>query len=165
MKKFVICLMIVLVAAVAVVPLVWAEELSVASLNTIRTNCVAAQSDIQRIGRNDTISRVNRGRSYDAILKLFDAMNTRAANNNIDEPQLAEIAQSFELEVQNFRNKYNSYSSAYKASVSVDCVGRPTEFYNLLVRTRASRLELHNSINKLDGLINNYKAAVSGLVL
>jgi hypothetical protein len=142
-----------------------ADELGEAKLDIIKTNCVAAQSTIQRIGRNDTISRINRGRDYDAVLKLFYAMNSRAASNNITEPRLAEITKSFEDELRIFRNKFNGYSGNYKLTVDIDCASRPADFYSRLNTTRSDRQAINSSIVKLDELISSYRAAITEMKL
>ena len=166
MRKIVVGVMLFVVVTAVVPAVVFAaDELNEVRLNTIRANCVAAQSTIQRIGRNDTTSRINRGRDYDAVLRLFYAMNTRLSANNITEPKLAEITKSFETELQNFRSRYNTYNGNYKASVDINCVSRPADFYSSLDKTRDSRQEINNSIRKLNELIDNYRTVIAELQL
>ncbi|GHU08071.1 hypothetical protein FACS189431_3660 [Alphaproteobacteria bacterium] len=167
MKKVIVgSLLVAVVVAGIAAPLALAEGTpDEAKLNTIRTKCVAAQSTLQRVGRNDTTSRINRGRDYDAALKLFYAMNARVAASGQTVPRLTEITKSFETELASFRDKYNSYSGEIKTAVDTHCADQPAEFYRVLGQTRNARSGVNTAIIRLDGLIDDYKKVVTELAL
>jgi hypothetical protein len=137
-------------------------EPSEGQLEIIKTNCLTAQSDIQRISRNDVTARVNRGRDYDQVLKLFYAMNTRVAVNNKTVPKLAEITKSFEDALNDFRLKYNDYNDTVKATLGFGegCVDRPGDFYSSLDKARGQRQSIYELTRHLDQLLGDYTAAV-----
>ncbi|MDR2524438.1 MAG: hypothetical protein LBC95_02775 [Candidatus Nomurabacteria bacterium] len=132
----------------------------------IRANCAAAQSDIQRISRNDVTARINRGRDYDQTLRLFYAMNMRLASNSQTVPRLAEITKDFEDTLSEFRSEYNGYNSGVKAVLDYgeSCAQRPIDFYDSLGKMRAGRDKMHKLVVKLGRLIDDYKTVVGGLV-
>lgn len=141
-----------------------AVDLSDEQKTTISQTCINAQSNLQRISSGDTTTRINRGRNYDQILKLFYLMNTRVASNNIAEPKLAEITKSFESELANFRENYNIYNTQLKNTTEYKCSANPQEFYNHLENTREKRLILNDDTVKLNNLIEDYKVVVRELV-
>ena len=132
---------------------------------TVSQTCVNAQSNLQRVNSSDTTTRINRGRNYDQILKLFYLMNTRAASNNIAEPKLAETTNRFEAELANFRENYNLYNAQLKSTVDFGCSSAPQEFYNQLDRTREKRIVLNENVTRLNSLIEEYKAIIRELTL
>jgi hypothetical protein len=80
-------------------------------------------------------------------------------------PRLTEITKSFEAELASFRDKYNSYSGDIKGVTDTPCADRPADFYRALNSTRDARAGVNASIVKLDGLINDYKKAITELAL
>lgn len=140
-----------------------AQELSDERKNAVSQTCVSAQSNLQRIGSSDTTTRINRGRDYDQVLKLFYLMNTRVASNDITEPKLSEITKNFENELTLFRENYNSYNEQLKGTVDFGCVAEPQSFYDSLDTTRSRRANLNSNVVKLDSLIENYQTAIKEL--
>lgn len=166
--KKIIILAVLLAVAMATMPvfLASAAKLDEVKTTTVKANCVAAQSAIQRIGRSDMTSRINRGRDYDTILKMFYAMNARAAANGITEPKLSNITKQFENELSAMRSSWNNYSGKYKeTSTAINCEQQPQIFYDSLEATRQTRKDLSNSVKKLNKLIDDYKNTVGNLAL
>lgn len=140
--------------------LVSAVELSEEQKVTFSQTCVNVQSNLQRISSGDTTTRINRGRNYDQTLKLFYAMNTRVASNNITEPRLSEITKKFENELASFRENYNLYNNQLKSTVDLNCSSNTQEFYNNLDKTRDKRFRLNENVIELNGLIEDYKIII-----
>jgi hypothetical protein len=141
-----------------------AAERMASGIDKIRGGCRAAQSTIQSLGRDDTSVRTNRGRSYDEILKLMYAFNTRLANNNKSAPELSEITASFEKSINRFRTDYNAYKDSLDATVRIDCTSQPTTFYEDLIKARTRRNGLHEQVTLMNQLIDNYYATVEQIL-
>jgi|GEM_PF-5320264 len=164
MKRVILASLLVLAASFLTVNFASAKELSDEQKVAVAATCVNAQSNLQRLGSSDTTTRINRGRDYDQVLKLFYAMNTRVASNNITEPKLAEVTKNFENELARFRDNYNSYNDQLKTTTDFGCVGNPQGFYDALEATRARRANLNTSVNKLHDLMEDYQLIVKGLL-
>ena len=164
MKKGIMIIFSLLVVSLAVGQSVAAAELSDRHKQRIAEACPAAQSTLQRISSSDTTARINRGRDYDQVLKLFYAMNTRVASNNIAEPMLAQLTKSFEDRLNDFRNDYNKFNDQLKSTYELDCKNHVNTFYDSLVKTRSGRATVNSHISQLDNIINDYQQAVAELV-
>lgn len=142
-----------------------AQELDDERKVSVSQTCVNAQSNLQRLGSSDTTTRINRGRDYDQILKLFYLMNTRVASNNITEPKLSEITKKFEDELATFRENYNLYNDQLRNAVDFGCVDEPQGFYDSLDSTRGRRANLNSNVVKLDTLIEEYQQTIKELLV
>ncbi|MDR3125948.1 MAG: hypothetical protein LBU20_02685 [Candidatus Nomurabacteria bacterium] len=162
MKKVIVIVLglVVLTSAPAVA---MAADLTDKQKSQIAESCQAAQSTLQRISNSDTTTRINRGRDYDQVLKLFYTMNTRAASNNLTEPKLAEITKNFENALNGFRADYNRYNDHLKSAYEINCKNQVANFYDNLSKTRDGRAVINADIVVLDNLINEYQLVVGGL--
>jgi hypothetical protein len=162
MKKVIAIVLASLVAGSAT-QLVAAADLTSQQQTKIAERCSDAQLTLQRISSSDTTTRINRGRDYDQILKLFYAMNTRVASNNITEPRLTELTKALEDTLNGFRSNYNRYNDILKSTYEVDCKNQVGVFYDNLVKTRENRALINADVAKLDNLINEYQLVAGGL--
>lgn len=165
MKRLVFASLAIVASSIIGVNFAGAQELNDERKASVSQTCVNAQSNLQRLGSSDTTTRINRGRDYDQVLKLFYLMNTRVASNDIAEPKLAEITKSFEEELTRFRENYNSYNEKLRGTIDFGCVTDPQGFYNSLDETRAKRADLNSNVVTLDSLIENYQTAIKELVI
>lgn len=165
MKRIVLASLIITTLCFSSVSLAYAEDLSDERKTSVSQTCVGAQSNLQRLGSSDTTTRINRGRDYDQVLKLFYLMNTRVASNNITEPKLAEITKNFEDELARFRENYNSYNDQLKSTVDFGCVNDPQGFYDSLDAARNRRANLNSNVVRLDNLIEEYQQVIKELVV
>lgn len=165
MKRLVFVSLAVVASSFLSVNFAYSKELNDEEKTSVSQNCVNAQSNLQRLGSSDTTTRINRGRDYDQVLKLFYLMNTRVASNNITEPKLAEITKSFENELSLFRDNYNSYNEQLRNTVDFGCTAEPQGFYDSLDSTRGRRVNLNTNVVKLNSLIEDYQQAIKELVV
>jgi hypothetical protein len=163
MKKVMAVMLGLLTISLVSTQVVAAADLTDKHKTKIVENCPVAQSTLQRISSSDTTTRINRGRDYDQVLKLFYTMNTRAASNNIAEPRLAELTKSFEDALNSFRADYNRYNDQLKGAYEIDCKNQAANFYDNLTKTRDGRSGVNADITKLDNIINDYQSVVEGL--
>jgi hypothetical protein len=164
MKKTIAIVLSLLGVSLIATQTVSAADLTEAQTTKIVENCSVAQSTLQRISSSDTTTRINRGREYDKVLKLFYTFNTRAASNNITEPRLTELTKQFEETLNSFRADYNRYNDQLKGAYEGNCRSQASAFYDNLTRTRDNRSQVNADIVRLDNLINDYQSVVEGLV-
>jgi len=164
MKKIIFTSLAILLVSFIFVSNTSAANLSDKQKNIIIDSCNTTQTTLQRIGDSDITARINRGRNYDQILKLFYAMNTRVASNNIAEPRLAELTKDFENNLNNFRNDYNKYNEQLKLTYETNCKTKVDAFYDNLNNSRNSRAKIRSDINELNKIIKQYQKVVKGLV-
>ena len=164
MRKVIIVSLCVLASSFTFVQFAAAADLTTSQKAAIVEACPTTQSTLRRISSSDTTARINRGRDYDQILKLFYAMNTRVASNNITEPKLTDLTKKFEEALNNFRNNFNRYNDYLRSTYEVDCKNHANTFYDNLTKTRNSRVVINADITVLDKIINDYQKAVEELV-
>ena len=157
-----------LFAAVLVVfaaPLVSAEAqpLSDKQIDVIRQNCTEAQQILQRLQRNEAAARVNRGRGYETALRLMASLNSRVALNKLNAPKLTDITSQVENKFNVFRSDYIAYDDQLEAVLKLKCSSQPVTFYDELTLARDDRTKVAKDIQAIDGLLDQYQAAVSEL--
>ncbi len=160
MKRFVLTFSIV--AAVVVSPFVRAEEQSLSDeqLNAIVANCTTAQVALRRVQQSDKPVRINRGYQYDSLLKLMTSLNTRAAGNRLDVPDLLTATSQFEEKIKQFTQQYTDYDRALSHVQTMSCRETPTDFYDRLSDLRSDREALHKSVGEMEELLNTYAKSV-----
>lgn len=156
MKKAVLFLAITLSTLVS--PFVSAAEpLDETRLQLVRNHCVAAQATLQQVLRSDTVTRINRGRSYEETVKLLAAFNSRAALNTYDASRLVQTTALFEAEFTAFKSSWIAYETSLREALRIKCQEQPNEFYAALVKTRELRVRLTAHIAVLSQLLDTYK--------
>lgn len=132
-------------------------------VSIIRANCQAAQGILQRVQRNDIVTRTNRGRSYEATLTLMAAFNSRAALNKINEPRLVQATAQLQSKFVEFYDHYTKHQNDLKAVLAIKCKEKPEEFYQLLTTARSSRIRLKSDVDQMSVLIKDYGQIVREL--
>lgn len=168
MKKVVYAFLAILILASGSISLAYADSSSltlgqngVPDEQTVVANCHAAQTLLGQIERSDSVMRVNRGQDYNDIQNLLFAMNARIASNNISAPKLADLVNSFQDELTNFRAEYDKYDDSLNKLTSDNCTSDPTSFYSDLMNARTLTTSLNQSVANLDTIIANYKAELA----
>ena len=159
MKKFVLA---VLILSLFASPMAFADTTGV-NLDTIRTNCNAARSMLQRIVSSEKTSRINRGQSYDRTSKLFANFAERLRQNRIDNQKFVNLTNEFNSAAANFRSNYDDYKNSIDTVINSECSSRPGDFYNDLTNARNKRQKVNDEIRNLKEITERYKSAVSEL--
>lgn len=126
----------------------------------IRVNCNEAQSILQRVQRNDIVTRTHRGRRYETVLSLMASFNSRAALNQINEPRLVQATAQLQTAFMQFYDHYTKHQDDLEAVLEVDCVAQPEVFYQNLVTARESRAILSTDVTEMSVLIDEYANVV-----
>lgn len=138
-------------------------EITEEKIQLVRTNCVAAQVSIQRLQNSDVVTRTNRGRSYENILKLMASFNARVAANKLTEPRLIEATGIMQRDATAFYRNYDSYRDTIEQLVEANCREQPVSFYRNLQKLRTQREALGNDVAVLDKQVADYRALVTDL--
>lgn len=164
MKKTVLWL--ALFANVIVSPFVSAvEPVDETRLELIRTHCIAAQATMQRVLRSDTVARINRGRSYEEMVKLLAAFNSRAALNTYDASTLVQATAQFESEFAAFKSTWLVYETTLRDGIRMNCRERPADYYDSLTQVRQRRAELTAHIDRMNQLLDTYDVGFDAIRL
>jgi len=137
------------------------SDVSADLIETIRARCSNSQFALQQIEKRDAVSRINRGRSYDQMLRQVSAFNSRFTYNKINEPKLVEITSSLQKGVDEFRASYDHYDTDISDALKVNCRDKPAEYYAVIVRAREDRNTVGQQVQKIEQLMQDYRAAVA----
>jgi len=163
--RFLVLFLAIVIGVIAIAPRSQAVEsdnnkLTDAKVVQIRTRCTSIQTTLNRIHANDALLRVNQGQLYDKLSsKLMAPFNSRLALNRLDANQLVSVTSSYENNLGQFRTKYQTYEVSLSDLLKIDCTKKPTQFYDLLVKTRDDRKEVDKAVAQLVVDIKMYRKA------
>ncbi len=155
---FVAVFMLVFSAAGAVVA--QSDPLSEEMLDTIRARCSNSQFALQQIEKRDAVSRINRGRAYDQMLRQLSAFNSRFAYNKISSPDLIQYTTELQDAVNAFRSSYDRYDTDIANALKINCKDKPSEYYAVIVKSREDRNTVGAQVSKIEGLVTKYREAI-----
>lgn len=135
-------------------------QLNNAQIDTIKQNCTSAQLTLEQLQKRDAVSRINRGRAYDQMLRQISAFNSRLAYNKINLSQFVQLASDLQTHVDHFRTNYSTYDETLSNATKINCKDKPTDFYDLVVKTRNQRASIGSEISELEQLGNSYRDAL-----
>ncbi len=139
------------------------SELTPEKVQYIKDNCVSAQTALQRIQRADLVTRTNRGRSYEYILRLTASLNSRIAFNNLNQPRMVAAASEAKSQFILFYGHYTDYEASINKTLRIKCSEQPENYYNSLTDVRQKRALLTADIEALRTLIDEYDKLVNDL--
>lgn len=157
-----------LVAALVVflmAPVVSAEAVPLTDrhIQVIKANCLNAQNSIQQLLRTEAVTRVNRGRAYESISRLFVALNSRVALNKLDAPELTAATTQMERRFTAFKEDYSAYEDALAATAKLQCADQPVTFYDSLTNARELRAKVAADIKAINEMLDVYQNGVNEL--
>lgn len=129
-------------------------------LNAIQQRCTSSQFILQQIEKRDAVSRINRGRAYDQMLRQISALNSRFAYNKISSPDLIQLTAQLQAAVDKFRANYDRYDSDLTDAMRIDCKAKPVEYYNMINQARNDRSSVGDEVKAVGGLMTEYREAV-----
>lgn len=131
----------------------------------VRTNCVSIKSTVNQLHASDGLLRVNRGQIYESMATgLMDKFNDRLGSNGLDNKAMVTVTGNYRSALTSFRTDYISYEQKLSQALRVDCSTKPAEFYTLLQEARTLRTKVHEDVQKLHGVINDYRSSVNGFL-
>lgn len=137
-----------------------APTLSDEMIDTIRARCSNSQFALQQIEKRDAVSRINRGRAYDQMLRQLSAFNSRFAYNKINSPELIQITTELQKAVDDFRTSYDRYDTDIANALKINCKERPADYYAIILKAREDRRTVGSYVDKISQLIDQYRGVV-----
>lgn len=126
-------------------------------LATIRRNCIAIQTTLNRIHESDALARVNLGQQYETIsTKLMAPLNSRVALNRLDGVALTQTTVRFDNKLNEFRTLYQQYEQTLLRAIQLKCTDQPVTFYDTLNLARTHRAAVREAVVELSGLVTQY---------
>ena len=136
-------------------------SLSDDKLEAIRTRCSNSQFALQQIEKRDAVSRINRGRAYDQMLRQISAFNSRFAYNKINMPDLVQITSDLQNAVNDFRSSYDTYDNDITSALKIDCKQEPSQYYGYIVQARNDRAAIGEKVKAITEFTAKYRNAIS----
>lgn len=123
----------------------------------VTSNCTSAQSSLDRIHRNDTSLRLDRGRQFEFISsKLMARLNGRLALNQFDASELVSVTSKYKDTVDEFRDAYYHYETKLSQVLKINCHDNPQAFYNGTQDTREKRQKVLDKVTEVNRLAEDY---------
>lgn len=154
-KAFGVCLLLLLLPATAAVA--DAITLSADQVKQLTTNCTTIKNSLEELEKSDTVARINRGRDYDQVLNQINALNARFSRNSSNQPQFGQATIELQATIAQFRNEYTLYEDNLSDLTKIDCLQKPQDFYNQLVKTRDSRNAVGSQVDAISALMDRYR--------
>lgn len=136
------------------------STLSESQIESIRQNCVSAQTILSQLHASDALMRVDRGTLYENISnKLMASLNSRIAYSRLEGLRMASITLEYDRQFDAFRANYKQYEESMSRTFKMNCAQEPVEFYERVALARARRANVHQNTRALTGLLQDYKTA------
>ncbi len=137
------------------------SDLNADMLDTIRSRCSNSQFALQQIEKRDAVSRINRGRAYDQMLRQVSALNSRFAYNKVNSSDLIDLTTQLQSAVDGFRASYDRYDTDISDAMKIDCKVKPADYYAVIIKARDDRNIVGDQVNKIVDLLNQYRSAIT----
>ncbi len=135
-------------------------DISPEKLSVIVQHCSSSQFALQQIEKRDAVSRINRGRDYDQMLRQVSAMNSRFAYNKISAPDMLQITSDMQSHIDKFRANYDKYDTDLTNAAAIDCKSKPADYYDVVTHARDDRNAVGDEVQTINDLTNQYRSAL-----
>jgi len=153
-------LFVVSLSASAVVSAQSDSDMTSDKLDLVKTRCSSSQFALQQIEKRDAVSRINRGRAYDQMLRQVSSFNSRFTYNKISAPDLVQLTSDLQTAVDTFRANYDKYDTDISDALKIDCKQKPADYYNMILKARDDRAAVGDEVNKIVDLMAQYRTAI-----
>jgi len=160
-RLFRMAIMTVFLASIMAIG-VWVMKAHAAAATLEQQQAIVARCDqlkvqLANVQKNETATRVNRGRVYDLeVIPYITAFNSRIAASKVDAPELISVAAQIQSSVTSYANQFTTYSDDLTTAQRIDCKVKPAEFYDWVDKARADRATLAGQVTRTDQLIASY---------
>ena len=147
-------------------PQAHAEDLTPEQAGRVKANCVSIKNSINQLHASDALLRVNRGQVYESMAsKLMDTFNSRLESNRLDNKATLAVTTNYRTALTQFRTDYIAYEQKLSEAIRIDCTSQPNTFYAALQEARELRKDVHESVQKLHRLIDDYRTSVGDFLM
>lgn len=149
--------------SVVVSPMVRAESVPLTDehIASIRVSCADAKQGILQVQRTEAVTRVNRGREYEDVLKLLAAFNSRVVLNKLDAPLLTSTTSKMQTKFADFQRHYLAYANRLDDTLEINCKEAPVSFYDNLTAAREARALVASDIREMSRLLDQYQQGLN----
>ncbi|UTX51428.1 hypothetical protein KI440_00480 [Candidatus Saccharibacteria bacterium TM7i] len=141
-------------------------ELSSEQRQHIRSECTQIKGSLSQLHASDALLRVNRGQVYESMTsKLMTPFNTRLSTSGLDNKAMTTHTLQYQSALVAFRNDYILYEQKTSEALRIDCGQEPARFYQAILDARDLRSTVHDDVQKLHRIINDYGDAVGDFLL
>ncbi len=137
-----------------------ASDITSDKLELIKDRCTNSQLAVQQIEKRDAVSRINRGRAYDQMIRQVSAFNSRFAYNKISSPDLIQLTSQIQSGVDTFRARYDKYDNDLTDAMKIDCKQKPADYYAMIIKAREDRSAVGDEVNSIVDLMGQYRNAI-----
>lgn len=128
----------------------------------IRTNCVSIKNTLNQLKVSDALLRVNRGQVYESMRsKLMERFNDRLGSKSLDNRGVLVVTGNYASTLDTFRANYVEYERQLASTIRIDCTEDPDAFRASLQLAREKRTLVHDDVNRLHQLIDDYRNAAA----
>ena len=137
-----------------------ADELSEDQKGAISQSCNTIKQTLKTVQKADSRTRAFLGAKYETFVSDFiSPMNIRLTKEGKPNATITSLYSSILGLRQDFVAQFTSYSQDLEELISVDCQGKPEEFYKKLKETRQKRATLKGTVKSIrTNLVNHYTA-------
>lgn len=148
-------------------PMVRAENAPLTDryIESIKDGCTDALQGILRVERAEAVTRVNRGREYETLLRLMAAFNSRVVLNKQEAPNLTSTAARIQEKFTLFREHYLRYANKIDGTLEINCKTAPVTFYDNLTAAREARAVVAADVRGIETLLDEYQVHLDELKL
>lgn len=141
-------------------------QLSPEDESRVRANCVSIKATVAQLHATDALLRVNRGQIYESMASnLMDRFNDRLGSNSLDNKGMLAVTGSYRSALNTFRADYIAYEQKLSQALRIDCENQTGSFYTSLQSARELRTKVHDDVNKLHALIDDYRSSVGDFLV
>ncbi len=132
----------------------------------IVTNCVSIKNTLSQLHASDALLRVNRGQAYESMAtKVMDNFNDRLSSNHLDNKATTTVTGQYRTALATFRTDYIAYEQKLSEALKMNCAARPDQFYETVGEARALRTIVHEDVQKLHRVLDDYRSSVGDFSL
>lgn len=158
-------LIVIALLLLCVSPAVRAEAVPLTDqyIVAIKAGCSDARQGILQVQRTEAVTRVNRGREYEEVLKLLAAFNSRVVLNKYDAPILTSTTTKLQAKFSEFQRHYLDYANSMDATLKIDCEVAPVTFYDSLTAARSARAQVAADVSDMENLFGEYQKGLDAV--
>ena len=141
-----------------------ANALSDDQRGAISQHCASIRQSLKSLQLADDNLRNTISPIYHNLQTNFiTPLNLRLVRNNIPAAGLTEIQSSINRERDTFSRQFIHYNQDMEHLIDIDCQNNPDGFYTQLESARNSRVELANTVQRINALLSKYSESVYNL--
>lgn len=129
----------------------------------VQNQCATLKTALDQQRRRDLVARINRGRAYQNLSDMMQALTNRARISQMNAQPFEQQLETLNASIETFRSSYTSYDDALAALLRIDCQNQPAQFLTQLIKTRQLRLAVGEQVATIEGALGRYRQIITNL--